>query len=359
MSTSISSFMKVSDVHDTSFPRTRYQGSKRKLAPSIVQHLSTLEFDTALDAFGGTGAVGYHLKCQGKAVTYNDLLLFNYQIGLALIENDSIRLSTQKIEHIDSIQSHTTYKNFIEKKFDDIYFTREENHWLDIVVANIGKIVCPYQRAIAWFALYQAAMTKRPYNLFHRKNLYMRLAKVERGFGNKASWDRSFKDHFVTFANEANEAVVDSDGRCKAMCEDIFAVEPHYDLVYIDTPYINPSGVGVDYRDFYHFLEGMTNYEDWPDWIDLHSKHRRLIREKNPWCDPTLCHEQFRRLFEHFNQSTLVVSYRNNGIPSINEIVKMLRCVKRSVKIIDGPAYQYALSTNCQNREVLLIATDW
>ena len=71
------------------FPPTRYQGSKRKLATDIVQAVSDLSFSTVLDLFGGTGSVAYAFKQAGKQVTYNDILAFNHQIGLALIENHS------------------------------------------------------------------------------------------------------------------------------------------------------------------------------------------------------------------------------------------------------------------------------
>ena len=54
------------------FPSTRYQGSKAKLANWIWEQVSDLDFLTCLDAFGGTGAVGYRLKQEDKQVTYND-----------------------------------------------------------------------------------------------------------------------------------------------------------------------------------------------------------------------------------------------------------------------------------------------
>lgn len=339
------------------FPRTRYQGSKRKLAGSIADHVSCLEFTTVLDAFGGTGAVSYALKCAGKRVTYNDLLSFNHQIGLALIQNDSVRLDSAEVEAIGERRPGVTYGDFIERTFDSIYFTREENRWLDTAVANIRRMRGRYKRAMAWFALFQSAMVKRPYNLFHRSNLYMRTADVERSFGNKASWDRSFPEHFEHFAAEANAAVIDSGGACRAACRDALALEPHFDLVYVDTPYINRSGVGVDYRDFYHFLEGMVRYDEWPDQVDLRSKHRRLIRHHDPWSDPGTCHNVFHRLFEHFSDSTLVVSYRSDGMPTVDDLGTMLKAVKGNVQVIEGKRYQYALSSKRNTREVLLIAT--
>lgn len=337
------------------FPRTRYQGSKRKLAATIVEQLRDLEFTTALDAFGGTGAVAYALKQLGKHVTYNDILAFNYQIGLGLVENDSDRLGDDEIETIGRRRDGVSYGDFIERTFTGIYFTDEENRWLDIAVGNIRRINDRYRRALAWFALFQSAMAKRPFNLFHRSNLYMRTAEVPRSFGNKATWDRSFEDHFQRLAREANAAVIDGGGTCRAICRDALEVEPGFDLVYVDTPYINRAGIGVDYHRFYHFLEGLVRYEEWPALIDDRFKHRPLARVSQPWSDPRRCGDMFRKLFARFRDSNLVVSYRSDGIPSIDELLQMLREVKRRVRIIDGPLHPYALSTNSKSSEVLLI----
>jgi len=344
------------DAHFNRFPRTRYQGSKRKLVPVILDELSEIPFTTALDAFGGTGSVAYALKCAGKLVTYNDILAFNHQIGLALIENDSVVLSDEKINSIGERESGVTYDDFIERTFEGIYFTAEENCWLDVAVQNIHRLTCPYERAIAWFALFQSAMAKRPYNLFHRRNLYMRLANVKRSFGNKTSWDRPFDVHFKVFAQNANQALIDSSGACRAVCRDALDVEPDYDLVYIDTPYINRAGVGVDYHGFYHFLEGMMAYDRWPELIDYRTKHRRLIPRESPWSRPNSSPELFRALFNHFRNSTLVVSYRSDGTPTVNQLEKLLWSIKTSVRICDAVPHPYALSKNRWSNEVLIVA---
>ena len=339
------------------FPRTRYQGSKRKLAAAIENQLRSLDFRTALDAFGGTGAVAYALKCAGKHVTYNDLLAFNHRIGLALIENDSVRLDEDDVAAVCGSHPDIAHDDFIERTFEGIYFTTEENQWLDAAVANIRSLTCRFKRAIAWFALFQAAMAKRPYNLFHRRNLYMRTADVTRSFGNKASWDRSFPDHFRRFVREANAAVIDGAGSCSATNRDVLDVPGAFDLVYVDTPYISGRGVGVDYQDFYHFLEGLVRYDEWPALVDHDSKHRRMSRRPNPWTEPERITAMFERLFDRYKESILVVSYRSDGIPSIDRLVELLQHVKRDVRAIDGPSYQYALSTNRISRETLLIGT--
>ena len=66
------------------FPTTRYQGSKLKYVDWIWYCVKDLNFNTVLDAFGGTGTVAYRMKKEGKKVTYNDILKFNSIIGKAL-----------------------------------------------------------------------------------------------------------------------------------------------------------------------------------------------------------------------------------------------------------------------------------
>jgi len=347
---------ETSPAPPTPFPTTRYQGSKRKLAHSIVRALSDLDFTTALDAFGGTGAIAHALKLAGKHVTYNDALAFNHQIGLALIENDGVQLEESDLQTVGLRQAEIDYDDFVERTFDDVYFTREENRWLDVAAQNIARVTDVYKRAMLFFCLFQSAASKRPYNLFHRKNLYMRTANVDRSFGNKTTWERPFREHFARFAREANRAIIDGSGTCRATCRDAMTIADPFDLIYIDPPYVSSTGVGVDYHHFYHFLEGIVRYEDWPALIDETSKHKRLNQQDNPWCDPARNTEMFRALFARFRESILVVSYRSDGTPTIDALRKMLEEVKKTVRVIEGETYQYALSTNRRSREVLLIA---
>jgi len=177
-------------------PSTRYQGSKYKILKWIDYYTKDLKFDFVLDAFGGTGCVGYMFKKNGKQVFYNDSLKFNYYVGLAIIENSKTTLSDEDIDFILKKHSKIKYPTFIFDTFHDIYFTDEENKWLDIVITNIRQLKDKYKQALAYYALFQACIIKRPYNLFHRKNLYIRTAEVERSFGNKKTWDTPFEDHF-------------------------------------------------------------------------------------------------------------------------------------------------------------------
>jgi adenine-specific DNA methylase len=355
MSSQMKQISLFSNNTNFQYPSTRYQGSKAKIIDWIWACIQNLKFETCLDAFGGTGSVGYFLKCQGKTVTYNDNLKFNYIIGKSIIENDSVKLDEKTIDAILKKNIEIEYPSFIKDTYKDIFYLDDENEWLDYVITNIGSIKNDYKKALAFTALFQACIIKRPYNLFHRANLYMRTAEVKRGFGNKTTWDRPFPDYFRQFSNEYNKLVFSNQKPNRALCKDIFEISPGYDLVYIDTPYVTETGSGVDYLDFYHFLEGMLDYERWPSRISNRYKHKRLIGEKSLWCQKDEIHDAFKRLFEHFRNSIIIVSYRSHGIPSIDELFEMLS--KHKTTQVMYKNYKYALSHQQDGQEVLLIGT--
>lgn len=323
----------------------------------IGERLDRLEFDTALDAFGGSGVVAHWLKGRGKQVVYCDLLYFNYQVGLALIENEEVALDEDDVARIIAAAPDLGYDDFIQRTFGGIYYTDAENSWLDVAAQNIGRLSCRYKRAVGYYALFQSALAKRPYNLFHRKNLYLRLADVHRGFGNKATWDRPFEDHFRAHARRAGAAIFGNGRACKALQGDAAEVQGDFDLVYIDTPYINAHGVGVDYLAFYHFLEGLVRYNEWPGLVDWDSKHLRMNRVPSPWTSPARVHEAFGRLLRRFADSIVVISYRSDGIPSADELVALVRAVKPHVAVHYHDRYRYALSTNKHAKEMLIVGT--
>ncbi len=346
----------LNNIATNKFPSTRYLGSKLKLINWIIKHLSDLDFKSCLDAFGGTGVVSYSLKQLGKIVTYNDYLKFNYIIGKALIENDTKLLESQEIEFILTRHNAIKYPTFIADNFENIYFTQEENSWLDQTIYNISLLKDELKKAIAFFALCQACIIKRPYNLFHRKNLYIRLSDVKRTFGNKTSWDRPFEEWFKHFVIEANKAIFLGKEKCKVSNLDVFDLPTNYDLVYMDPPYISSSGAAVDYHGFYHFLEGLANYEQWNKLVDWKSKHHRILPIANVWTNKHLNLSAFDELFRKFQDSILVVSYRSDGIPKTNEIMDLLAKYKKHISMFSYGKYQYVLSANQKSKEILFIA---
>lgn len=337
------------------FPSTRYQGSKQKFIDWIWFCIKDLNFTSCLDAFGGTGCFAYRAKLERKEVTYNDILPFNALIGKALIENQGAQLSEKDVSWLLDVDSAKQAPTFIEDTFHDVYYTDEENRWLDRVTYKIRAMKDSYKQAMAYFALFQACIIKRPYNLFHRKNLYVRLQDVKRSFGNKKTWDTPFPVHFRKFVKEINNASFDSGVKCSSLCRDAMDVDGDFDLVYIDTPYIGSAGKNVDYADFYHFLDGIAQYDRWSSLIDYDSLHKRLRRVESPWCNKDKIKSAFENLFAHYKKSILVISYRSDGIPSIDELKVMLGKYYSNVIVNESWEIKYALSKS-KSKEVLLIA---
>lgn len=335
---------------------TRYRGSKQKIVDWIWEQIKNLKFNTVLDAMGGTGSIAYKAKKEGKKVYYNDKLKFNFLAGKGLIENNTTKLTKKDVNFILKEHKNISYPSFIQNTFKDIYFTEEENAWVDRVITNINQIDDEQKKALAMYCLFQSCIIKRPYNLFHRKNLYVRLSDVKRNFGNKTTWDKPFTEHFMKFVEEANNCVIDNGKKCQAMNHDVFEIPiKKYDLVYIDTPYIPKRGEIVDYRDAYHFLEGLSMYDKWAERIDHKRKHKPLIREECIWNNKQKIKKAFDNLFKKFQDSIIVVSYRSDGIPSQEEFVKLLKKYKSDVREVSAKNFKYVLSKK-DSRELLFIA---
>ena len=237
---------------------------------------------------------------------------------------------------------------------------KNENIWLDRVISNLYEMDSGYKRDMGFWCLFQSCIIKRPFSLFHRKNLNLRTRDVKRSFGNKVTWDTPFEVHFRKFAQELNTYIVNIDNPCFATNYDVMEIPTDFfkqgiDLVYIDPPYIPMKGENIVYRDLYHFLEGITQYNTWEPMIDLQSKHRRIKPTYNVWNDKNQIKNAFKKLLHKFRTSSVLLSHRSEGIPSTEELVNLLKENWDDVSIVDRIGHKYALSTR-ESDEILILA---
>lgn len=354
--------MKIDEIHRNA-PSTRYQGSKRKILTWIYENIKNLKFETVLDGFGGTGSVSYLFKLMKKKVTFNDILLSNYQVGIALIENDSVKLNQKDLDFLLHVNGFD-YPSFIQDTFKDIYYLNDENKWLDMVTFNIEMLSENYygellkkKKALSYYILFQACLCKRPFNLFHRKNLYIRTANVNRSFGNKTTWDTDFKTLFIKFYDEVSKKNFSNGFKNRAICKDILEIKnQNFDLIYLDPPYARPDGRSpINYYSLYHFLEGLVNYKQWPDIIDWSTVNKRLIKKNSRW-NKNKTEVNLDILFKKFQDSIIVISYGEPGNPSIQKITELLNQYKSRVSVLKKH-YKYRLNSNNDKKmnEVLII----
>lgn len=345
---------------DVTFPSTRYQGCKRQIVEELGDILEGLEHDSFLDLFGGTGVVSYMAKARGKQVVYNDVLDFNRMVGMALIENPGVQLTQKNVADLLTFDLDS-YPSLIQDEFRGLYFTEEENKWLDQIRKNITvKLDDEYKKAIAFSSIGQACLTKRPYGLFHRANLYMRQNEVERSFGNKTTWERPFDHYFRKFTDEFNSAVFNNERSNQSYSQDAMSWEfPETDLVYLDPPYYakDKSNPVSDYHLYYHFLEGYVKYAEWESMIDRSVKTKKIKHDRAPWNNPDAIYDVFEHIFDKCSERKIVLSYNTESAPAPSEIQNLLSKYKDQVNVVNID-HQYSLNEADSVQELVFIGHD-
>jgi len=316
------------------FPDTKYMGSKQAFLPFIVNHISRLRFETALDAFSGSSCVAYALKQMDKRVFANDFLKLGYHLAKATIENNTTTLNNEDIAFL--ISRNPKAGNFIQRKFKELYFSDEDCRFLDNAYANIMLLKSHLKRSLALSALCRACMKKRPRGIFTFVGC--------KGWDGRKDLKISMQDQFSNAISLLNSAVFTNGKKNRAFCSDVFDLSPRgIDLVYLDTPYVSPHS-DCDYTRRYHFVEGLCSY-----WHGLEIQDNTVTKKIKSY--PTAfkstktINDAFYNLFNHFKNSIIVVSYGSNGIPNKNEMVKLLKYFKKKVEVY-GISHKYSFGNH-------------
>ena len=146
------------------YPQLRFMGSKYRLLPWIHKILSGHSFDSVIDAFSGSGCVGYLFKAMDKKVFTNDFLNLSTTVAKALIENPGRQLSQRTLNGL--LKYDSRHKHFIERTFSGIFYTPKDLRFLDRTYWNIRKLHNPYDRAIALAALIRSCVKRQPRGVF-------------------------------------------------------------------------------------------------------------------------------------------------------------------------------------------------
>lgn len=318
----------------TNFPNTRYMGSKRKLVPTIAQIVKQLNPSSALDAFAGSGCVAYLLKELGLQVTSNDFLKFSYHIANASIANSTEKLTDSEVEFLTT--NYTGKHTYIQDKFKDLYFSDEDNEFLDELWWNIQELGSEYKKSLAFAAISRACIKRRPRGMFAYTGF-----RYDDG---RKDLKLSLKEHFILAVNEWNGTVFNNDRDCYAQNKDVFELtDEGYDLVYIDPPYVSNHSDN-DYTRRYHFVEGFVTY--WQDVeVQEHTKTKKIKSKPSRFSSKSTIHSAFDDLFKQFPHSTLLVSYSSNSIPTKEEMLLLLKSHRRSVELIEVD-YKYSFGTH-------------
>ncbi|GGR11243.1 hypothetical protein GCM10008957_24940 [Deinococcus ruber] len=328
-------------------------GSKYTILPFLYRHLAPLPFRTVLDGFSGSGAVSYLLKAMDKQVTSNDFMRFSYCTAEAAVANSRVRVSVRDMTAL--MRPNPNADDFITRTFEGLYFTTAENQFLDNVTANIRAMTDTRKQALAYAAIARACLRKRPRGLFTYTG--------DRYLDGRPDLVLSLEDHFVKAVDVFNAAVFANGQQCRALNQDTFEIEPGYDLVYFDPPYVSALSDN-DYIRRYHFVEGLTRYWEGVEILE-HTMTKKFKRYPSPFDSRRTVIEAFERLFERFQGSIIAVSWSSNGIPSRDELAELLGQYKANV-VVHEVDHRYSSGTHAhavganQNRvqEYLFIGSD-
>lgn len=315
------------------YPRLRYMGSKYKVVPNLTALLGAIPFETALDAFSGSGVVAFALKEMGKTVTANDFLAFPATVATATVENPGVKLEPEDVEHV--LGPNRDGRDFISRTFAGLYFPPEDHAFLDAAWSNLEELP-RYKRSLVLSALCLAAARKQPRGVFTVTDL-----RYDDG---RRNLRLPLRDLFRTAVEDYNAVVFDNGRPNRALHMDVFALNPEgIDLVYLDPPYVPPRDDN-DYIKRYHFLEGLSLY--WRGQkIMEETASKKLEKRFTPFAyKRTIC-AALQRMFQHFRKSTIVLSYSSNSVPDVEEIHKMLSAVKTDVQVIMVP-HRYSFGTH-------------
>jgi len=304
------------------YPSTRFMGSKNKIIEPIQHAITSQPCDSVLDLFSGSGVVSYMLKACGKQVTSNDYMAFSASIAKALIENNTVTLPLELAHSL--LEANSASDRFVEQTFDELYFTKAENQLIDHIRANIKTLDNPYLTAIATSALVRACFKKRPRGIFtYVGNRYD---------DGRKDLTTSLSDHFLIAVKALNDAVFDNGKNNLASRLDALQTQYTPDLVYIDPPYYSQHSDN-EYVRRYHFVEGIAC--DWQGVeMQWETKTRKFKSYPTPFSTRKGTYDAFDQLFSLYRESTLVVSYSSNSIPTKDEMLELLSTYKSNVEVV-------------------------
>jgi len=267
----------------------------------------------------------------------NDFMQFAFHFSKALIENQEIVLNDNDKKML--LGSNRRAGSFIADTFAGLYFTDEENHFLDTTRANIELLDDEYKKSLALSALVRACMKRRPRGIF--------TFTGERYNDGRRDMQIDLRQHFKENMDAFNKAVFDNARHNLAFGVDVFELNLDVDLVYLDPPYFTPNSDN-DYSRRYHFVEGLVKQWKGVE-IQQHTITKKFKRYETPFYSKDTIYEAFERMFEKFKSQIIVLSYSSNSIPDKTDLVGLLKKYKKHVKVYQ---IEHTYSFGNQNHKI-------
>jgi len=323
----------------------RYMGSKLHLLDFIIPKIESItsEGDKILDLMAGTHSVGYALK-QRHPIIANDIQEYSRIIGLALIANNRVNLTSEDIKEdiLDKLRENYSHHLF-QKYYPDTYFSEKQCKEIDKIRYAIDLVKDIYKKALYLTCLiYAMGYCQSSPGHFaeympkdHPRLEPLRKLSILKAFLKKC---REIKIIFSKYENlvlaQNYKELLKNASNEKNL--------KNVKLIYVDSPYTS-----AQYSRFYHLLETIAKY-DYPK-LNYKGLYRNDRFQSN-FCYASKVKKEFDFILNTAKSlgAKIVISYSNRGLITPNEIKNLC---KASYKRVDLFSYPY--NHSMQGRGVL------
>lgn len=320
----------------------RFIGSKTGLLSNIKQVIDencTDQNEVFCDIFSGTGTVSRYFK-QDYQIISNDILYFSYVLTAATIENNAVP-AFEKLQ-AKGIQDPFAYLESSELPFclingfiTEEYSPKGSAGRMYITEANAERIDFIRTTIEEW-------RRKKLLDAYEYKYLLACLIEgvpfVSNTTGTYGAYLKTWDKRAFKRFEMSKLAITDNQRRNICYNEDSNELirKISGDILYIDPPYNNRQ-----YLPNYHLLETIAKYDS-PSVRGI-TGVRPYVNEKSNYCIKSKVKETFDDLIKNADFKHIIVSYSDDGLLSVDEILAILSkyCIKESVKKYDIPYARY------------------
>lgn len=300
----------------------RYLGNKTKLLTFIQEVIEkyNIEGETFADLFAGTGSVGDYFKNNFQIIS-NDYMYYSKVISAAKILNSEVptfqnfidRLGVNPFQWLNSRVYEPQDNYFILNNYTTIaermYLTESNALKVDGMRLDIEEL---YTDEI---------INEREY-LFLIASLLECVTKVSNTSGTYQAffkfWEsRALKELIIEPLEINNSDNISPNNRVYNENTNKLIRKISGDIAYIDPPYTT-----TQYTNSYHLLETIARY----DFPEIFGKTgRRLNRELSGYSNKNKVLYEFEDLFRQLNFKHILVSYSNQSIVPLDELIELAK----------------------------------
>lgn len=332
----------------------RYIGNKTKLLhfieKVIIKH--KIEGETFADLFAGTGSVGDYFKNKYNIIS-NDFMYYSYVFNRAKLLNNEI----PKFEYFKSKYNKNIFSWLNEKQYESnkhffiynnytpignrMFFTEENGLKIDGIRITIEE-------------LYRDLIINENEYFFLLASLLESITKVSNTSGTYEAffkfWESRAIKEFSIEPLEYNQIKAKHSNKIYNEDSNSIIRKIKGDILYIDPPYSV-----TQYASAYHVLETVARY-DFPDIKGVGGK-RDKGKNVSLYSRKHLALEQFEDLFRQSEFTHILISYSNQSIVPLEELVELARLFSIDkvvhVEDVNYKEYQNHRSSNKRDGKTL------